>query len=128
MTTEEMDITRHHQQAHSDKHTQLDKLTGNTQHTKTPIHCKWKTLTATNTMATKHMDKPQGTQHRQQTQWKQQIWNNQKVKPKLETSQDSYTSSKWHSLACIKIQWNKQHLDAYLALTEVKCEWNIEPG
>jgi hypothetical protein len=23
---------------------------------------------------------------------------------------------------------SKQHLDAYLALTEVICEWNIEPG
>jgi hypothetical protein len=25
-------------------------------------------------------------------------------------------------------RWTKQHLDAYLALAEVLCEWNIDPG
>jgi hypothetical protein len=35
-------------------------------------------------------------------------------------------------LHCAKISeiltWMKQHLDAYLATTEVVCEWNVEPG
>jgi hypothetical protein len=26
------------------------------------------------------------------------------------------------------INWNKQHLDAYLATAEMACEWNVEPG
>jgi hypothetical protein len=26
------------------------------------------------------------------------------------------------------INWTKQHLDAYLAMAEMACEWNVEPG
>ena len=26
------------------------------------------------------------------------------------------------------MNWTKQHLDAYLAMAEVLCEWNVEPG
>ena len=127
-TMEETDITRHNQRAHSDKHTHSNKPTGNIQRIMASTHCKWKTAIATNTMATKHMANPHGTQHRQSTRRTWQLRNKQKATPKLETSQDSHMSSKWHPLACIKIQWNKRHLDAYLALTEVICEWNTEPG
>jgi hypothetical protein len=41
---------------------------------------------------------------------------------------DSDMSSKWHPQARPTLQWTKQHLDAYLALAEVLCEWNIDPG
>jgi hypothetical protein len=26
------------------------------------------------------------------------------------------------------LNWTKQQLDAYLAMAEVACEWNVEPG
>jgi hypothetical protein len=100
---EEMDIARHHQQAHLEKHTHPDKPTGNIQHTKAPLPRKWKTTTAPNTMATKHMAKSKGTQHKQQTLWTQQLWNKQMATPNLETSQASHTSSNWHPFAHIKI-------------------------
>jgi hypothetical protein len=45
------------------------------------------------------------------------------------TSKDSqWSMKKWQPQARIKIQWTQQHLDAYLALAETRCEWNIEPG
>ena len=32
-----------------------------------------------------------------------------------------------HNLTTM-MNWTKQHLDAYLAMAEVLCEWNVEPG
>jgi hypothetical protein len=42
--------------------------------------------------------------------------------------QVSYTSMKWQPQARLIIQWTRQHLDSYLALAEVACEWNVDPG
>jgi hypothetical protein len=47
-----------------------------------------------------------------------------KDKPK-----NSQRSMKWQPQErLMTTRWTKQHLDAYLALAEVICEWNIEPG
>jgi hypothetical protein len=43
-------------------------------------------------------------------------------------TQDSHTSMKWQPQARLITQWTRQHLDSFLALAEVACEWNIEPG
>jgi hypothetical protein len=43
-------------------------------------------------------------------------------------NQDSHTSIKWQPQARPIIQWTRQHLDSYLALAEVACEWNVDPG
>ena len=42
--------------------------------------------------------------------------------------QVSHMSMKWQPQARLIIQWTRQHLDSYLALTEVACEWNVDPG
>jgi hypothetical protein len=34
----------------------------------------------------------------------------------------------WTRLTTNMINWNKQHLDAYLAMAKMACEWNVEPG
>jgi hypothetical protein len=43
-------------------------------------------------------------------------------------SQDSHMSMKWQTQVRPIIQWTRQHLDSYLALAEVACEWNVDPG
>jgi hypothetical protein len=50
-------------------------------------------------------------------------WHNSKANPK-----DSHRSIKWQPQEQINLQWTKHHLDSYLALAEVICEWNIDPG
>jgi hypothetical protein len=85
-----------------------------------------------------------GNQHQQHRQWKQHIQTKQKVKPKQAANtftshprqpskdnpkqKDSHWSIKWQPREWLKIWWTKKHLDSYLALTEVTCEWNTEPG
>jgi hypothetical protein len=43
-------------------------------------------------------------------------------------NQVSHMSMKWQPQARPIIQWTQQHLDLYLALTEVACKWNVHPG
>jgi hypothetical protein len=127
-TMTEMEINWHHHQTSSDTHTHSDKHTGNTKHTTALIYYTWKMITAPHTMTTKHTEKPQGTQNRQPTKWIRLLWHQHQATPTMATPQDSHMSNKWHPLARIKIRWNQRRLDAYLALVEVICEWNTEPG
>jgi hypothetical protein len=147
LNMEAMEIKPHHHAA------TLDTCTSTPQDPQASITNKWnptsatkwkRTPPATNTTDTTHLDNLKGKQQqrRQHKQWKQHIWTTQKVKPKQATNtlarhprqhgkdipRDSNTSSKWHPQERFNPQWTKQHLDAYLALAEVLCEWNIEPG
>ena len=103
------------------------------------------TTPATNTMDTTHLDNERGKQHQHQHQQRtQQNWTTQKEKSpqattitntwrnqqtsKKDTPKDSNRSIQWQPQERLKIQWTRQHLDSYLALAEVRCEWNVEPG
>ena len=141
---EAMDNKRHH---HT---TTLDTHTGKPQHSQAsltnkwnPISAtKWKTTTATKTQDMTHSDNPKGKQHQQHKRWTRHIRTKQKGKPKLaantlsrhprkkgnDNPKDSKRSIKWHPQERFKIRWTKQHLDTYLALAEVSCEWNVDPG
>jgi len=44
------------------------------------------------------------------------------------TSKDSHMSNKWQPQVRPIIQWTRQHLDSFLALAEVACEWIVDPG
>jgi hypothetical protein len=108
-TTKEMGITRHHQQT--------------------------------------QMDKPKASQdikqHQRQKPWSQHQRTLHQIKPKQvaitfsrhyrqhrhdDNTKDSHKSMKWQHQARPIIKWTRQHLDSFLALAEVACEWNIEPG
>jgi hypothetical protein len=131
----------------------LDTHTGKPPHPQATLTNKWNPTSATTwtattpatttTKDTTHSDNPKGKQHQQHQQRMQHILRTkQKVKPKLAAKtftrhpkqnsnnnpRDSHMSSKWHPQERLNLQWTKQHLDAYLALAEVICEWNIEPG
>ena len=86
---------------------------------------------------------PDSKQQQQQKQQSRYKWTLQQVKPKQAAiilsrhyrqckhdgnTQDSHKSMKWQPQARPIIQWTKQHLDSFLALAEVACEWNVEPG
>lgn len=103
----------------------------------------WKTTPATNTTDTTHSDSRKGKQQQQRKQWKWHIRTIQKVKPKQATTntitrltrqtrkdnpKDSHMSIKWQPQERLKIQrtGTRQHLDSYLALAEVRCEWNVD--
>jgi hypothetical protein len=120
LTKAAMEINHHRHTPTSDRHT------GNLRHPRASLRIsKRHTNSATNTMDTTHSDKPKGncpprpatntlTWHPRQ---------HSKDNPR-----DSFTSRKWHPQARFTLQWTLQHLDAYLALAEVLCEWNIDPG
>jgi hypothetical protein len=91
------------------------------------------------------LDHQRGKQHQHQHQQrKQQNWTTQKEKSpqattitntwrnqqtsRKDTPKDSNRSIQWQPQERLKIQWTRQHLDSYLALAEVRCEWNVEPG
>jgi hypothetical protein len=44
------------------------------------------------------------------------------------TSKDSHMRNKWQPQVRPIIQWTCQHLDLFLALAEVACEWIVDPG
>jgi hypothetical protein len=92
---------------------------------KASLTYKRKTTPATNTMNRTHLDKPTGkSQPNMATNtltWHPRKHSNDNPK-------DSKWSIKWHPQEQFKIRWTRQHLDAYLALAEVSCEWNIDPG
>jgi hypothetical protein len=127
--------------------TTFNKLTGHPRHTQASIDYKRNaTLAITQTTEdTTHSGIPRGTQPRQNTPRTWHIWAKQKVKPtlaanmftqhprhnsKADDPKDSDKRSiKWQPQERLKIRWwTEQHLDVYLALAEVACEWNIEPG
>ena len=131
LQTESMENKRHHHPQAS--LTNKRNPTSITNRTTTP---------AIDTMAATHSDNQKGKQPQQHTQWKQHTRTTQKVKSKQatntttwrpqqnskDTPRASHRSIKWQPQARLKIQWTRQHLDSYLALAEVSCEWNVEPG
>ena len=142
---ETMENTWHHHAATSDTHTSKPQLpqASLTNKGHPTLVTNQTTTPATNTMDTTHSDNHKGKQHQQHKQWKQHTWTTQKVKSKQattntttwhpqqnskDTPKDSNRSIKWQPQERLKIQWTRQHLDSYLALAEVRCEWNVEPG
>ena len=82
-------------------------------------------------------------QHKRQKPRSSHQWTLYQVKPKQvaitfswhyrqhrhnDNTKDSHTSMKWQHQARPIFEWTRQHLDSFLALAELACKWNIEPG
>jgi hypothetical protein len=92
---------------------------------KTSLTYKRNTTSATNMMDMTH---PKQMTGKSQPKLAPNTLTWQSRKQSNNNPKDSKWSIKWHPQARLKIWWTKQHLDSYLALAEVICEWNIDPG